>query len=70
MEQENLFSGLTNPLTDEEIATILHAAIVCGIRRHREGDLYLSGVCAKHLASELRLAGLVVVRAPKARLRD
>jgi hypothetical protein len=70
MEQEKLFPGLSSPLTDEEIATVLSAAIACGIRGHREADLYLSGICAKHLATELRLAGLVVTRPPAPRLRD
>jgi hypothetical protein len=62
MEQENLFPEAPNVLSDKEIAAVLHAAIAGGIRRHREADLYLSTICAEHLATELRLVGLVVVR--------
>lgn len=69
MDQDDLFP-LPSPLPDEEIASVLHSAIARGIRRHREADLYLSGICAMHLANELRLAGLAVVRTPAPRLRD
>jgi hypothetical protein len=64
MEQEKLFPDLPNPLSDEEIATVLHSAIARGIRRHREADLYLSGICARHLA------GFVVVKPSAPRLRE
>jgi hypothetical protein len=37
MEQENLFPALPIPLTDEEIAMVLHGAIARGIRRVPRG---------------------------------
>ena len=70
MEQRPLFPGLPSTLTDEEVETVLHAVIASGIRRHREADLYLSTVCARHLANELRLAGLIVVRSPVPQSRE
>jgi hypothetical protein len=70
MEQDSLFPGLPSPLTDKEIATVLWAAIGRCIRRSREADLYLAGIWARHLANELRLVGLVVVRPPAQRLHD
>jgi hypothetical protein len=70
MEQENLFPEAPNVLSDKEIAAVLHAPIAGGIRRHRDAGLYLSTICAKHLATELRLVGLVVVRPPAPPLRD
>jgi hypothetical protein len=70
MEQDSLFPDAPTILTDDEIATVLRAAISRGIRRSREADLYLTSICARYLVDELRLEGLVVVRPPAPRLRD
>ena len=70
MEQANLFPDFPTPLTDDETVSVLRAAIGRGIRRSREADLYLTSMCARYIVDELRLAGLVVVRPPPAKLRD
>ena len=49
---------------------VLGSAISRGIGGSREADLYLASICARHLADELRSAGLVMVRPSLPRLRE
>lgn len=70
MEQGDLFPDPRPALSDEEIATVLRAAIARGGRLPRTAELWLSSLCAEFLVAELRNAGLDVVRRPMMRLRD
>lgn len=49
-------------LYDDEIAAILHAAILAGDRRSRMLDIHLAALSAERLVDALRAAGVRVVR--------
>jgi len=63
MEQADLFPDPRPSVHDEEIVAAIRGAISNSGRLSRLADLYLNTVCADHLVRELRVAGLVVVRA-------
>ena len=70
MEQGSLFPDPRPAVTDDELVAVFRCAISHGGRLSRTADLYLTAICAEHLVHELRVAGLEVVRAAPARLRE
>jgi hypothetical protein len=70
MEQRSLFPDPRPTLNDDELVAVLREAIARGGRLSRFADLYLNTVCAEHLADQLHIAGLAVVRAVPERLHD
>ena len=65
-----LFVQPHDELSDEEIADILRQSIASARQLPRHADVFLAGVCAKHLVDGLRAAGLLVVRPVQWRLHQ
>jgi hypothetical protein len=65
-----LFVQPHDELSDEEIADILRQSIASAGQLPRHADVFLAGVCAKHLVDGLRAAGLLVVRPVQWRLHQ
>ena len=63
-----LFEPPHEELSDTEIAAILRQSIAAAGRLSRQADLFIAGVCAKHLVDGLRSAGFLVIRPVQWRL--
>jgi hypothetical protein len=70
MEQPDLFSDPRRTVSDEEVVSVLRAAITRDGGLPRSADLLLSGLCAEHLLDRIHSAGLEVVRRPVAKMRE
>ena len=57
-----LFAPPHDELSDEEIVEVLRQSMASAGQPPRHADVFLAGVCAKHLVDGLRAAGLLVVR--------
>jgi hypothetical protein len=57
-------------LSDAEIAAVLRDSIAGSGRYSRLIDLQFAALCAEHLVTSLRLAGLIVVQPQTLRLTD
>ena len=65
-----LFAPPHDELSDEEIVEVLRQSIASAGQLPRHVDVFLAGICAKHLVDGLRAAGLLVVRPVQWRLHQ